>query len=397
MLWCPEPSLCSRHPEPILLKALCRAGASLWAGSFWSLLLGAIPDFCTSRILTYPDSYHFPHVSQSLTRVLICVCNARLISWFVLPSGGERGGDAVGPQPLPRGLVSWRSVLGILSHAGSRPLLARNLPSLQEHHLRVFSGSGSQASSPTMHLWVHTRIRALWAQAGVHTASPGPPALCPYPSTRIPSWSLCAPRLNPGPRCLLSCAMFLPAAQRADVGGELTGTSINHSQLLLQRLQELLRQGNASDVVLRVQAAGTDEVRVFHVHRLLLGLHSELFRELLSNQSEAVLQEPRDCAAVFDKFIRCGSTGRGGDFIPFQGPVFSAPRVAEALAPWRTRCPPIPWRSSGWQCNRRLQPFSLCPLAKCSVTVCPCLQALCGLMSITNAGRVVSKPGLGSF
>ncbi|XP_011857698.1 PREDICTED: BTB/POZ domain-containing protein 17 [Mandrillus leucophaeus] len=99
------------------------------------------------------------------------------------------------------------------------------------------------------------------------------------------------------------------AAQRADVGGEAAGTSINHSQAVLQRLQELLRQGNASDVVLRVQAAGTDEVRVFHAHRLLLGLHSELFRELLSNQSEAVLQEPRDCAAVFDKFIRylyCG-------------------------------------------------------------------------------------------
>ncbi|XP_025230106.1 BTB/POZ domain-containing protein 17-like [Theropithecus gelada] len=93
------------------------------------------------------------------------------------------------------------------------------------------------------------------------------------------------------------------AAQRADVGGEAAGTSINHSQAVLQRLQELLRQGNASDVVLRVQAVGTDEVRVFHAHRLLLGLHSELFRELLSNQSEAVLQEPQDCAAVFDKFI----------------------------------------------------------------------------------------------
>ncbi|XP_021573857.1 BTB/POZ domain-containing protein 17 [Carlito syrichta] len=92
------------------------------------------------------------------------------------------------------------------------------------------------------------------------------------------------------------------AAQRADLSGEATGTSINHSQVLLHRLQELLRQGNASDVVLRVQAAGTDEVRVFHAHRLLLGLHSDLFRELLSNQSEVMLQEPRDCAAVFDKF-----------------------------------------------------------------------------------------------
>ncbi|XP_036051220.1 BTB/POZ domain-containing protein 17 [Onychomys torridus] len=94
------------------------------------------------------------------------------------------------------------------------------------------------------------------------------------------------------------------AAQRADVGGEAAGTSINHSQMLLQRLQDLLRQGNASDVVLRVQAVGTDEVRAFHTHRLLLELRSELFRELLSNQSEVLLQEPRDCAAVFDKFIR---------------------------------------------------------------------------------------------
>lgn len=119
---------------------------------------------------------------------------------------------------------------------------------------------------------------------------------------RVPPHPWLAP---PGPRRLLSRAVFLPAAaQRADVSGEATGTSINHSQTLLHRLQELLRQGNASDVVLRVQAAGTDEVRVFHTHRLLLGLHSELFRELLSNQSEVVLQEPRDCAAVFDKFIR---------------------------------------------------------------------------------------------
>ncbi|XP_030893716.1 BTB/POZ domain-containing protein 17 [Leptonychotes weddellii] len=106
----------------------------------------------------------------------------------------------------------------------------------------------------------------------------------------------------------------MDTAQRADVGGEATGTPINHSQTLLQRLQELLRQGNASDVVLRVQAAGTDEVRVFHTHRLLLGLHSELFRELLRNQSEVALQEPRDCAAVFDKFISSGGDAAGVSF-----------------------------------------------------------------------------------
>lgn len=118
------------------------------------------------------------------------------------------------------------------------------------------------------------------------------------------------------------------AAQRADVGGEAAGTSINHSQMLLQRLQDLLRQGNASDVVLRVQAVGTDEVRAFHTHRLLLELHSELFRELLSNQSEVLLQEPRDCTAVFDKFIRYVGEGHRAAPCP-QSPGFSTARGTE--------------------------------------------------------------------
>lgn len=96
--------------------------------------------------------------------------------------------------------------------------------------------------------------------------------------------------------------------------------------MLLQRLQDLLKQGNASDAVLRVQAVGTDEVRAFHTHRLLLGMHSELFRELLSNQSEVLLQEPRDCAAVFDKFIRY--TGHRAALCP-QPPNFSTSRVTE--------------------------------------------------------------------
>lgn len=126
---------------------------------------------------------------------------------------------------------------------------------------------------------------------------------------------------SPRPGAFSGRALSLPAAaQRADVGGEAAGTSINHSQLLLHQLQDLLRQGNASDVVLRVQAVGTDEVRAFHTHRLLLGLHSELFRELLSNQSEVVLQEPRDCAAVFDKFIRYAGEGRSAVLGPPASP-----------------------------------------------------------------------------
>lgn len=156
----------------------------------------------------------------------------------------------------------------------------------------------------------------LVAQTSVRTASPSPPSSPTLRHTHLQVVLLLTRATIPGPGAFTGCAVFLPAAaQRADVGGEAAGTSINHSQGLLQRLQELLRQGNASDVVLRVQAAGTDEVRVFHAHRLLLGLHSQRFRELLSNQSEVLLQEPGDCAAVFDKFIRWGGDGFGGDFI----------------------------------------------------------------------------------
>lgn len=157
-----------------------------------------------------------------------------------------------------------------------------------------------------MCLSAHTCIHALHRHKREHTASPG----FRYPLPTSNHRHLQLVRLQPQKAAPSGCFVFLPAAaQKTDVGGESAGTSINHSQMLLQRLQELLRQGNASDVVLRVQAMGTDEVRVFHAHRLLLGLHSEQFRELLSNQSEVVLQESRDCAAVFDKFIRWGRIG----------------------------------------------------------------------------------------
>lgn len=162
------------------------------------------------------------------------------------------------------------------------------------------------AFPPRMCFCAHIGIHALH---GHKQMSPGPPAIC-------------TPRSQPQAQGGLIRLCRVPtAAQRADVGGEAAGTSINHSQMLLQHLQELLRQGNASDVILRVQVAGTDEVRVFHAHRLLLGLHSELFQELLSNRSEVALLEHRDCAAVFDKFIRWGGDGLGGgSFTPSQAP-----------------------------------------------------------------------------
>ena len=81
---------------------------------------------------------------------------------------------------------------------------------------------------------------------------------------------------------------------------------LNHSMTLVQRLEALLAQGNASDVSLRVQTINTDEVKVIQAHTLVLSLQSEIFEELLlsRNSSTLVLREAPDCAAVFDKFIR---------------------------------------------------------------------------------------------
>ncbi|XP_035198411.1 BTB/POZ domain-containing protein 17 isoform X1 [Oxyura jamaicensis] len=101
----------------------------------------------------------------------------------------------------------------------------------------------------------------------------------------------------------------LGEAQRADLGGDATAATINHSLTLLQRLQELLQNGNSSDSVLRVRTAASDEAKVFHTHQLLLSLQSEVFEGLLRNQSVVTLHEPPETAALFEKFIRylyCG-------------------------------------------------------------------------------------------
>lgn len=96
----------------------------------------------------------------------------------------------------------------------------------------------------------------------------------------------------------------LPAAQKADFSGDSTAATINHSLTLLQRLQELLQNGNGSDSVLRVRSAASDEPKVFHTHQLLLSLQSEVFESLLRNQSVVTLYEPPETAALFEKFIR---------------------------------------------------------------------------------------------
>ncbi|NXA35937.1 BTBDH protein, partial [Eudromia elegans] len=122
-------------------------------------------------------------------------------------------------------------------------------------------------------------------------------------------------RAGPARRWGCAAAAFLlllltaQAAQRAELSGDATAATINHSLTLLQRLQELLQSGNGSDAVLQVRAAPTADAKVFHVHQLLLGLQSDVFEGLLRNQSVLTLHEPPESAALFDKFIRylyCG-------------------------------------------------------------------------------------------
>lgn len=94
------------------------------------------------------------------------------------------------------------------------------------------------------------------------------------------------------------------AVQKADTIGDPTAATINHSHLLLKRLQELLLNGNTSDTTLRVHTVGSDEIKVFHTHQLMLSLQSETFETLLQNQTVLDLHEPPDNVALFEKFIR---------------------------------------------------------------------------------------------
>ncbi|XP_028842672.1 BTB/POZ domain-containing protein 17-like isoform X2 [Denticeps clupeoides] len=106
-------------------------------------------------------------------------------------------------------------------------------------------------------------------------------------------------------------AAVVEGALKQDAGPENGATLLNHSMALVQRMEALLVQGNASDVTLRVQTTNSDEVKVIQAHGLVLSLQSDVFDELLQrrNSSTLVLSETPDCAALFDKFIRylyCG-------------------------------------------------------------------------------------------
>lgn len=84
------------------------------------------------------------------------------------------------------------------------------------------------------------------------------------------------------------------------------GDTINHSLMVVQRMEALLLQGNGSDVTLRVETPNADEVKVIQAHALVLSLQSPVFEEMLlsRNSSLLVLKESSDGAAVFDRFIR---------------------------------------------------------------------------------------------
>ncbi|XP_041073150.1 BTB/POZ domain-containing protein 17-like [Carcharodon carcharias] len=87
--------------------------------------------------------------------------------------------------------------------------------------------------------------------------------------------------------------------------------TINHSSNLIDHLQELLHNSNSSDIMLKVYTGNSDEVKVFHTHHLLLILQSDVFEDLLLNQSVTTLtlRETAECAALFDKLLRylyCG-------------------------------------------------------------------------------------------
>lgn len=96
------------------------------------------------------------------------------------------------------------------------------------------------------------------------------------------------------------------AALKQELALDSGATVLNHSMSLVQRMESLLALGNGSDVALRVQTVGTDEVKVIQAHSLVLTMQSDVFEELLltRNNSAVVLSETADCAAVFDKFVR---------------------------------------------------------------------------------------------
>ncbi|KAM4691467.1 BTB/POZ domain-containing protein 17 [Rhinophrynus dorsalis] len=103
--------------------------------------------------------------------------------------------------------------------------------------------------------------------------------------------------------------VIVEAAHKSDISSDASAALINHSSMLIHRLQDLLQNGNSSDTTLKIRTTNSDEVKVIHSHQLLLTLQSDVFEGLLLNQSVVTLQETAECAVLFEKFIRyfyCG-------------------------------------------------------------------------------------------
>lgn len=113
-------------------------------------------------------------------------------------------------------------------------------------------------------------------------------------------------------RCLLPFATLIllsaiaEGAQKIDLNNDNAIATINHSSVLIDHLQGLLHNSNSSDIMLKVYTANSDEVKVFHTHHLLLVLQSDVFEDLLLNQSVTtlVLRETAECAVIFEKLLR---------------------------------------------------------------------------------------------
>ncbi|XP_078082127.1 BTB/POZ domain-containing protein 17 [Mustelus asterias] len=98
---------------------------------------------------------------------------------------------------------------------------------------------------------------------------------------------------------------------KLDLNDDNSIAMINHSSILIDHLHGLLYNSNSSDVMLKVYTGNSDEVKVFQTHHLLLILQSDVFEDLLLNQSVTtlILRETAECAALFEKLLRylyCG-------------------------------------------------------------------------------------------
>lgn len=204
-------------------------------------------------------------------------------------------------------------------------LPAGNLPCphLQEHLLRVCSGSRISPSKMCLSAYMHPHFTQ--AQTGAHS-SPG----FPLPSAHIqPQASPAGPSATP--ESTLGCCVPSCCSSKLRM-------SVGVSRHLHQPLPDAAPAPAGTAAAGQCQRCGAAGAGHGHrprfessmPYRLLLGLHSEQFRELLSNQSEVVLQESG--TVLPSSTSSSGGEGSGGESVTLHVPGFSTHRVMEALA-----------------------------------------------------------------